>query len=261
MGILNVTVDSFYDGGRYLGIDNALGRIENMVAEGADIVDIGGESTRPGSSGVSEEEELARVIPVIKETKKRFDVILSVDTTKVKVAKEALEEGAAIINDINGLRFEPGIAEAAAKYGAGLILMHTPSRPFDMQHKTEYGDFPGDIIASLLNSVGIAETKGVRPECIAVDPGFGFGKTVRQNLILLNRLDEFTRIGRPLVVGTSRKSFIGKILDAGSPQDRLEGTAATVAAAIMKGASIVRVHDVLYMKRIAVMIDAVLGAG
>ncbi|HSE83554.1 MAG TPA: dihydropteroate synthase [Thermodesulfobacteriota bacterium] len=260
MGILNVTPDSFYDGGRYLALDNALRQIERMITEGADIIDIGGESTRPRSSGVPEEEELKRVIPVIKEAKKRFDIILSIDTTKARVAEKALEEGASIINDISGLQFEPHLAEIAVKYRAGLILMHTPSRPFDMQEKTSYNNVVSDVINYLKRSVNLAEENGVHPESIIIDPGFGFGKTVDQNLTLLKHLSEFLVLEKPLLVGTSRKSFIGRILGTDSPGERIEGTAATIAAAIMNGASIIRVHDVQHMKRVAMTMDAILNA-
>ncbi|HEX3036286.1 MAG TPA: dihydropteroate synthase, partial [Thermodesulfobacteriota bacterium] len=255
MGILNITPDSFYDGGRYVTPDNALERIERMIAEGADMVDIGGESTRPGSYGISEEEELRRVIPVIRGSKKRFDIILSIDTTKARIAEEALKEGASIINDISGLKFEPRLAEIAVKYKAGLILMHTPSRPYDMQKKTDYTSVVHDVINSLVKSVKLAEGKGVHPESIIVDPGFGFGKTADQNLTLLKHLSEFSVLQKPILIGTSRKSFIGKVLGTDSPEERLEGTAATVAAGIMNGASIIRVHDVLYMKRVAMTVD------
>lgn len=256
MGILNVTPDSFYDGGRYYNPGDALRRIEEMVAEGADIIDIGGESTRPGSIGVSEEEELRRTIPIIKEARKRFDIALSIDTTKSNVAKEALEEGASIVNDISGLKFDPNIASIAARYKAGLVLMHTTSRPYDMQAKAEYNDIVFDITRSLKESIELAEGKGVDPQSILIDPGFGFGKTPHHNLILLKRLSEFLVLGKPILIGTSRKSFIGKVI--GDLDGELEGTAATIAIGIMNGASFIRVHDVLYMRRVARMTDAVL---
>jgi dihydropteroate synthase len=260
MGILNVTPDSFFDGGKYLNLPSALRHIERMLEEGADIIDIGGESTRPGSLGVSEDEELRRVLPVIKEAVRRFNTILSIDTTKLNVAKAALEEGASIVNDISGLKFEPKIADLVAKHKAGLVVMHTPSRPYDMQEKTHYNSLIDDVRESLRASLRIAEEKGVAPESILVDPGFGFGKTASQNLLLLKHLREFESLGKPILVGTSRKSFIGKVLGTEDPRDRLEGTAATVAVAILNGASVIRVHDVLYMKRVATVVDAVLRA-
>jgi dihydropteroate synthase len=260
MGILNVTPDSFYDGGRHFKPDDALRQAERMIDEGADIIDIGGESTRPGSTGVSEEEELKRVIPVIREVTKRFDLTLSIDTTKAKVAEEALEEGVSIVNDISGLLFDPRVAEVAAKYGAGLILMHTPSRPRDMQNKTGYSSLIDDVMNSLRRSIELAEDKGVHPESIVIDPGFGFGKTAEQNLVLLKHLSRFLGLGKPILIGTSRKSFIGRVLGHDLPEDRLEGTAATIAIGIMNSASVVRVHDVLYMKRVAEITDAVINA-
>jgi len=259
MGILNVTPDSFYDGGRFLNSDDALVQIDKMMNEGADIIDIGGESTRPGSLGVTDEEELRRVVPIIKEAMKRFDVILSIDTTKPRVAEEALGEGASIINDISGLKFNPEVAQIAAKCGAGLVLMHTSSHPYDMQLKTEYKSFIPDVINSLNRSIEIAESNGVNKKSIIVDPGFGFGKRIEHNFTLLKHLSEFLVLDKPILIGTSRKSFIGRVLGA-SVEDRLEGTAATVAIGIMNGASIVRVHDVLYMKRVAKIVDAVMTA-
>jgi dihydropteroate synthase len=258
MGILNVTPDSFYDGGKYYNLDDALRRMEKMITEGADIIDIGGESTRPGSVGVSEDEELRRTVPIIEQATKLFDVILSIDTTKSRVAKEALEAGVSIVNDISGIKFDPAIALVAAKYEAGLVLMHTTSRPCDMQIKSEYNEIISDITQSLAGSIELAEGKGVKPESILIDPGFGFGKTLSHNLKLLKSLSEFLALGKPILIGTSRKSFIGKIVD--ETEGKLEGTAATVAVGIMNGTSVIRVHDVLYMKRIAGMVDAVLSA-
>ncbi len=259
MGILNVTPDSFHDGGNYFKLDDALRQTERMIIEGADIIDIGGESTRPGSFAVSEEEELNRVIPVIREIAKRFNTLLSIDTTKSRVAEVALGEGASMVNDISGLKFDPRIAEVASKHRAGLVLMHTPSRPIDMQYKTQYSSIIKDITLSLAKSVRLAEEKGVPPESIVVDPGFGFGKTVQQNLTLLKNLEEFLVLKKPILIGTSRKSFIHKVLGGSrDAEEELAGTAATVAIAIMNYASIIRVHDVLYMKNVARIADAVL---
>ncbi len=257
MGVLNTTPDSFYDGGNYSQIDAALKHVEKMIEEGADIIDIGGESTRPGSLPVSAKEELERVIPVIKEIRKRFDIPLSIDTTKSEVALRALEEGVKIVNDISALTFDPEIADAASKYGAGLVLSHTTSRPRDMQSKTSYGSLIEDIKLPLRISVKLAEHRGVRPRSIVVDPGFGFGKTVEQNLAILKHLNSFLELGKPILIGTSNKSFIGKVLDA-EAGDRTEGTAATVAVGILNGASIIRVHETGYMKRVSQMIDAIL---
>ncbi len=259
MGILNVTPDSFYNGGRYLSLDSALRQGQKMIEEGADIIDVGGESTRPGADHISEEEELKRTVPVIKELARRFDIPISVDTTKLSVAERALEEGASIINDISGLKFEPRIAQVVAQKGAALILMHTPSHPHDMQKKTHYNSLIDDIIESLRNSIIQAEESGVNPQSILVDPGFGFGKTTEQNLSLLKHLREFHILGKPILIGTSRKSFIGKVLSL-NVEDRLFGTAATVALGIMNGAHIIRVHDILFMKEVSRMTDAVVNA-
>jgi dihydropteroate synthase len=258
MGILNITPDSFHDGGRYFNTDDALKRIERMIIEGAEIIDIGGESTKPSSLGVSEDKELRRVIPVIKAAKKHFDVTLSIDTTKSGVAEAALVEGVSIVNDISGLKFDLNIADVVAKHKAGLVLGHTTSRPYDMQSKTRYISIISDIIAALKMSAELAEEKGVDPKSILIDPGFGFGKTPEQNLTLLRHLDEFLVLSKPILIGTSRKSFISKAI--GTLDDRLEGTAATVAIGIMNGASVIRVHDVTFMKRVANMTDAVLNA-
>ncbi len=257
MGVLNTTPDSFYDGGNYSQVDAALKHTEKMIEEGADIIDIGGESTRPGSLPVSAHEELERVIPLIKEIRKHFDIPLSIDTTKSEVALRALDEGVKIVNDISGLTFDPEIADAVSKYGAGLVLSHTSSRPHDMQSKTSYDSLIEDIKLPLRISVKLAEHKGVRPRSIVVDPGFGFGKTVEQNLAILKHLNSFIELGKPILIGTSNKSFIGKVLDA-KAGDRIEGTAATVAVGILNGASIIRVHETGYMKRVSQMIDAIL---
>jgi len=257
MGVLNLTPDSFYDGGKYTQVDKALQHVEQMIDEGADIIDIGGESTRPGSLGVSEQQECERVIPVIKEIHKRFDIILSVDTTKSGVALQALKEGASIINDISGFNFDERVADAASQYGAGVVLAHTSSRPKDMQQNTQYESLTEDVIKSLRTSINIAEKKGIDKNSIIVDPGFGFGKTAEQNLTLLKNLSKLRELGKPILIGTSNKSFIGKTLDAGI-DERLEGTMATVAIGILNGASIVRVHDIARMKRVCAMVDAVL---
>ena len=260
MGVLNVTPDSFFDGGKYVEIDKALSHVDKMINDGADIIDIGGESTRPGSHGVSERVELERVIPAIKEAVKRFNVPVSIDTTKSKVAKVALEEGASMVNDISGLKFDPEIARIVAAYGAGLVIMHTPSHPIDMQNMTNYESIVHDIIKSLSESVELAESAGVSPYSIMVDPGIGFGKTTEQNLKLLKHLNEFLILRKPVLIGPSRKSFIGRIIGSDNLDDRLEGTSATVAIAIMNGASIIRVHDVRFMKRVAKIVDAIVNA-
>lgn len=257
MGVLNVTPDSFYDGGKFTNTDKALNQVEKMISEGADIIDIGGESTRPGSHSINYEEECERVIPVIAEINKNFDTIISIDTTKSEVALEALIEGASIINDISGLKFDEKIATAASEYKAGLVVSHTSGRPQVMQENTQYENLLEDIVSSLSTSVSKALNRGVASESIVVDPGFGFGKTAEQNLMILKNLHRICELGKPVLIGTSNKSFIGKILKA-EVNERLEGTAATVAIGIANGASIVRVHDIEHMKKIAVMTDAVM---
>ena len=258
MGVLNVTPDSFYDGGKYNTVDKSLFRIEEMLSQGADIIDIGGESTRPGSASISEDDEIKRVIPVLERSLQRFDSVFSVDTTKSKVAKEALDLGVSIVNDISGLKFDKEVANHVSKHKAAIILMHTPSRPSDMQDNTGYKDIMNDIKNSLNESIQTAVDYGIDLESIVVDPGIGFGKTVDQNLIIINQLDEFLELKRPILIGTSRKSFIGNILENKDPEERLEGTLASVVASIIKGASIVRVHDVREIKRASLISDAIL---
>lgn len=257
MGVLNMTPDSFYDGGKFTSIYTALKHVEKMITEGADIIDIGGESTRPGSLSITKEQECERVIPVISEINKNFDTIVSIDTTKSEVALEALKEGASIINDISGLKFDEKIADAASEYKAGLVLSHTSGRPEVMQENTQYESLIEDIISSLSSSVNKALDRGVESESIVVDPGFGFGKTAEQNLLLLKNLHRICELEKPVLIGPSNKSFIGKVLNA-KVNERIEGTAATVAIGIANGASIIRVHDIEQMKKVAVMADAVM---
>ena len=251
MGILNVTPDSFSDGGRFLSVDAALAQAEKMISEGADIIDIGGESTRPGGEPVSVEEEIERVVPVIEALSRRVDVPLSVDTTKSEVARAALDAGVSIVNDVSALRFDFYVADAVARAGAGLVLMHSRGTPATMHRLPPMAYVFDEVIHSLAASMRMAERRGVKPESIAIDPGIGFGKTQAQNLELIARLDEVIASfpDHPLLIGTSRKSFIGRILadDAGTPapaSERLYGSLATIAVAVFKGAHIVRVHDV-----------------
>ena len=248
MGILNVTPDSFSDGGRYLEADAAIRRAEEMLGDGADVLDIGGESTRPGATTVSEAEERARVLPVLEALARRLDVPISIDTTKAGVARAGLEAGACIINDISGLRFDPSLADLAAERGAGLVLMHIRGEPRTMQEEIHYDDLLGDVTAELRASVETARSRGCRPEQLVVDPGIGFGKTAQHNLILLNHLDRLSTLGRPVMVGPSRKSFIGKVLGLGVDQ-RLEGTIAACVVALTRGARLFRVHDVGPVRR------------
>ncbi len=257
MGILNVTPDSFYDGGFYKTADDYLFRIEEMISEGADIIDIGAESTRPGSHHIMEQEELDRILPVLENIHTRFETILSVDTTKSVVAREALNLGVSIINDISGLSFDEKLAEEVASHKAGIVLMHTIGRPFEMQNNISYTSLIKNIVSSLNFSIQKALSFGIGFDSIVVDPGIGFGKTAEHNLEIIKNLSDFSVLRRPVMIGTSRKSFIGSLLGDLPVEKRLEGTAATVAVSIMNGASIVRVHDVRQMKLVTMMTDAI----
>jgi dihydropteroate synthase len=246
MGVLNVTPDSFSDGGKFFLFDAAIAQATQMIEDGADIIDVGGESTRPGSAFISEQEELTRVLPVIERLASSRAVPISIDTTKAAVARAALAACAEIINDISGLRFEPAIADAAAQADAGLLLMHSRGTPKDMQQIPFAENIFDDVMGGLHLSISIAGQHGVARESIAIDPGIGFGKSVAQNLELIANLDqlahEFSDL--PIVIGTSRKSFLGKLLNGAPTDERLYGTIATVIAAVLNGAHVVRVHDV-----------------
>lgn len=260
MGVLNVTPDSFSGDSIYHHPDAAAQRARQMVADGADIIDVGGESTRPGAEPVSAEEEMKRALPVIERLSAELNVPLSIDTSKAAVARAAVQAGASIINDITGLRGDPEMARIAAESDAGLALMHIQGTPRTMQQNPIYADLIGDISDYLRGSIALAHQHGVDAERIAVDPGIGFGKTLEHNLQILRCLREFQRLGRPILVGTSRKSFIGKVLDAPVEQ-RLFGTAATIAVAVANGADVVRVHDVKEMAQVARMTDAIVRHG
>jgi dihydropteroate synthase len=259
MGVLNVTPDSFSDGGRYFAPERAVEHGAKLLAEGADIIDIGGESTRPGSEPISIEEELRRVLPVIEQLCKLPNAIISIDTTKSEVAREALRAGAEIVNDISALRFDFHVADEAAQASAGLILMHSRGTPATMQRLPPAPDIMRDVASSLRRSLAMAERRGVARASIVLDPGIGFGKTVEQNVELIAKLDQLVRefSDLPWLVGTSRKSFIGRLLDDASADERLHGTMASVTAAILKGASIVRVHDVRAAVETARVADAI----
>jgi dihydropteroate synthase len=273
MGVLNVTPDSFSDGGRFVAIDRAVEHAWEMVRVGADIIDIGGESTRPGARPVSAEEELRRVVPVVERLSVergasgapggRALPLISVDTTKAVVAERALAAGARIVNDISALRFDPRMVEVVCDAGAGVVLMHMQGTPQAMQQDPRYDDVVAEVRAFLAERVAFAMAHGVEKCQIAVDPGVGFGKTVAHNLQLLARLEELGSLGCPVVVGTSRKSFIGKVLEDGragrgrnAAPTRLWGTAATVAWSVARGARIVRVHDVAEMIDVVRMTEA-----
>lgn len=244
MGVLNLTPDSFYDGGLHQDQDAALHRVAEMVAEGADLIDIGAESTRPGAAQVSEGEEIDRVAGIIERLVKEFAVPLSIDTSKSAVARASVAAGVEFINDISGLNFDPAMAGVAASSGAGLFLMHTRGRPDQMQQDTVYVDLLEEVESALRCSAQQALQAGVTQEKIALDPGIGFGKDLAGNLLLLNRLDRLCNLGFPLLLGTSRKSFIGKVLDQENPAERLNGSLATVALGVDRGAMLFRVHDV-----------------
>jgi dihydropteroate synthase len=257
MGILNVTPDSFSDGAVFLETDRAVERALAMEAEGADSIDVGGESTRPYAQAVDEKEELRRVLPVIERLAGRLRIPLSIDTYKSTVAEEALRAGAQIVNDISGCSFDPRMAKVVASTGAGLVIMQTRGRPPEMQEDTTYRSIIPEIIAYLETRISYAESRGVQRERIVIDPGIGFAKNLQGNLEILRRLNEFAVLGRPVLIGPSRKGFIGAILgrDVG---DRLFGTAATVALAVACGASLLRVHDVRQMRDVALMAHAVM---
>ncbi|MCK5306847.1 MAG: dihydropteroate synthase [Candidatus Omnitrophica bacterium] len=256
MGILNVTPDSFSDGGLFFNPRKAVERGLEMAGEGADIIDVGGESTRPGAKPVTPRQQIKRVVPVIKSLSKRLKVPVSIDTSSRQVALAALEAGAAIINDISGLKKDGAIAELAVRFKAGLVLTHSKGTPRTMQKKPEYKCLMQDIINGLAESVNRALGAGVVKEQIVIDPGVGFGKTTEHNLKILKNLSELKGLGFPIMVGTSRKSLIGNILKVPVGQ-RLLGTAATVTYSIMQGAHIVRVHDVKQIKQVIVMTESI----
>lgn len=251
MGILNVTPDSFSDGGQFDAIDAAILHAKQMVNDGAKIIDIGGESTRPGHDPVSAEQEIARVIPVIAALSKELDVMISIDTYKAEVAEQAILAGAHMINDVWGAKKEPAIVQVAAKYQVPIILMHN-------RENTEYNDFWNDVRSDLEESVQLAKDAGVAEEHIWLDPGIGFGKTTEQNIWMMQHLSDLTEMGYPVLLGTSKKSMIGNVLDL-PVSERLEGTAATVSYGVMNGCHIMRVHDVKGIVRTVKMIDVLTG--
>lgn len=257
MGVLNVTPDSFSDGGRFLNLESARKRGRQLEADGADLIDVGGESTRPGAPPVSEQEELDRVVPVVEALCRELRTPVSVDTTKSAVARAAVAAGADFVNDISGLTFDAAMAATVAELQAGLFIMHTRGRPDVMQHDTGYTDVVGEVIACLRDRTEVALRAGVAPARIAVDPGIGFGKDLAGNLELLRRLPELAVLNRPVLLGTSRKSFIGKVLGLADPAAREAGTLATVALGVAGGAQIFRVHEVRPAREAALMAWAV----
>jgi dihydropteroate synthase len=260
MGVLNVTPDSFSDGGLFFDKDKAISHGLRMVEEGADIIDVGGESTRPGSKPIELEEELRRVIPVIESLAKEIDVPISIDTYKSGVAQRAIEAGAEIVNDISGLHFDPDLAKVVAKGNIPLILMHIRGTPETMQKNVHYDSIFSEILQYLKDSIQRAESAGLDPRQIIIDPGIGFGKTVEDNLLIIKNLHEFRILGKPILLGISRKSFIGKILNT-EVGDRLEGTLSSMAIGVLNGAHIIRSHDVNQAKKAIAVADAIRLAG
>ena len=257
MGIVNVTPDSFSDGGKFFSPEVAISHASKLISQGADIIDIGGESTRPGAEQVSEPEELKRVIPVIEKIRTENPTILiSIDTTKASVAKHAVEAGADIINDVSGLSFDNNMTGIVESFDVPVVIMHMKGNPQNMQLNPKYKDIVNEILDFFKMKIKIAIQSGINRSMIILDPGIGFGKTVEHNFELLSRLNEFNVLELPIMIGPSRKSFIGITLDL-PPEDRLEGTAAAVSAGVMNGASIVRVHDVKSMKRVVKIIEKV----
>ena len=259
MGALNVTPDSFSDGGHFFDREKAIEEGLRLAQGGADILDIGGESTRPGAKPLDAEEEIRRVIPLIRTLVQKIDIPISVDTRKARVAEKALETGAEMINDISALRFDERMAEVVARWKVPVVLMHMRGNPETMQLDTHYDDFLGEILSFFRERVAFAESRGIPADQIVLDPGIGFGKSLEEqhNLILLKYLQNFKVLEKPLLIGTSRKAFIGKILGL-PPREREEGTMATVAVAILNGVNIVRVHEVERMRRVVQVTDAVL---
>ena len=252
MGILNVTPDSFSDGGKFNEIEAAVRQAKKLVEDGADIIDVGGESTRPGAEYVTEEEEIKRVVPIIKAIKKELDVTISIDTYKSKTAEEAIKVGADIINDIWGAKYDKNMAKVAAKYNVPIILMHN-------REDKPYENLMEDVINDLQESIDIALEAGVKKENIILDPGIGFAKTCEENLMVMNKCEVIRAMGYPVLLGTSRKSMIGLTLNL-PVNERVEGTLATTVMGIMKGMEFIRVHDILENKRVAVMTDTILKA-
>ena len=250
MGILNITPDSFSDGGKFYEFDTALRHVEEMIRDGADVIDVGGESTRPGHTVISDQEEIGRVIPVIEAIKSRFDIPISVDTYKGAVAEAALQAGADLVNDIWGFKHDPRVAQLTAQYGAACCLMHN-------RKEAVYENFLEDMVQDLAQCVQIARDAGVPDEKILLDPGVGFAKTYEMNLQCIHHLEVLDRLGLPVLLGTSRKSVIGLALDLPSDQ-RVEGTLVTTVLAVLKGCAFVRVHDVLENKRAIAMTEAIL---
>jgi dihydropteroate synthase len=261
MGVLNVTPDSFSDGGHYLDPDAAAAHALSMEAAGADLIDIGAESTRPMSEGVSVEEELRRINPVFERLRGKLKIPISIDTSKSEVADAAAEMGAEIINDVTGLRADPKLGDVARRFKLPIILMHMRGDPRTMQKRPFARDVMKDVTSGLMASVAVAKAAGISKSQIILDPGLGFGKSYEQNFQLISRMSELAALGFPLLAGASRKSFVGKALGGYPKQDRAWGTAATITAAILGGAHMIRVHDVAEMVQVARVADTILWRG
>lgn len=257
MGILNVTPDSFSDGGLYIDLDKAVAHGESLEADGADIIDVGGVSTRPFSEPVPVEEEIKRVIPVIKKLSQRVSIPISIDTTRAEVANRAIEAGAVIVNDIGALRLDPALGSLVADADIPIILMHMQGTPQTMQISPHYDDVMGDIIDFLSDSINLAVSKGIRRENIIIDPGIGFGKTADHNLTIIKELERLNSLERPILIGASRKAFIGEVLEKKDPARRDIGSLAVAAVSVMNGASIVRAHDVKQSVEVVRMAEAI----
>ncbi len=257
MGVLNVTPDSFSDGGLFDQLDTAIAQARSLVAAGVDVLDVGGQSTRPNAVDISCDEELSRVVPIIKAIRQETDIPISIDTTRAAVARATIAVGADIVNDISGATFDPAMLATVAELGVPIVLMHIRGTPQTMQQLTDYEDLIGEICAFLQARVEAAIACGIDPSRIAIDPGIGFAKTYAQNLEILRRLPEFRALGYPVLVGPSRKGFIGHLLNQPNPRDRVWGTAAACCAAIAGGADLIRVHDVREMKDVCRVADAI----
>ena len=259
MGILNVTPDSFSDGGKYYNLDNAIEYSLELVNQGVDIIDVGGESTRPGAKAISLNDEINRVIPVIKGIRSVSSIPISIDTYKSEVAQKALDSGANIINDISGLNFDSKMIEIVKEYNVPIVIMHIKGTPLNMQVNPHYDNIIDEIISYFEKRINLCLDYGIPKTHIILDPGIGFGKQLNDNFILIRKLNIFAELGYPILIGPSRKSFIGLTLDL-PVDDRLEGTSAAITASIMNGARIIRVHDVLEMKRVQIISDKIRGA-
>ncbi|MGB9716542.1 MAG: dihydropteroate synthase [Thermodesulfovibrionales bacterium] len=257
MGILNITPDSFSDACLYFDKSSAIERAYQIVEEGADIIDIGGESTRPGSEPIPIKEELRRVVPVIEAVSKNINIPISIDTYKSEVARAALDAGASIVNDISGLRFDPKMSEVVSEYKVPVVIMHIKGTPKDMQKNPIYEALIPEIMDYFRSSIRMGIQAGISEDLMIIDPGIGFGKTFEHNLEIINNLHEFALLKKPILIGPSRKAFIGKILGDAPVSERLEGTAAAIAISIIKGANIIRVHDVKEMVKVAKVADAI----